>query len=245
MQTKQLYYEDPYLKECTAKVIKVFNDFNNKYRIILDQTIFYPMGGGQPTDQGTISFTNVQTTENIKAKVVQVQMNQGEIYHFIESKVPIQEGLDVICQIDWDRRYKNMKVHSAAHIIDFALIKMGIVPNILQPLKGDHGKKAYIIYAGKFDESLKPDLMNTIDQIIQNNLKFTTKFVNFDELQTKSVYLQPGLPTNKPLRMLTLEGIGSVADGGMQVNETKEVGKIEILDIIIGTDESEIRYSIA
>ena len=63
------------------------------------------------------------------------------------------------------------------------------------------------------------------------NLPFSFRFVNYEELERETLYLQPGLPKNKPLRLLTLKGVGSVADGGTQVNSTAEVGRISILPI--------------
>ena len=68
--------------------------------------------------------------------------------------------------------------------------------------------------------------------VSQKNLSFSIRFVPFEELGKNTIYLQPGLPKNKPLRMLSLEGVGSVADGGTQVNSTAEVGKISILPIV-------------
>lgn len=66
---------------------------------------------------------------------------------------------------------------------------------------------------------------------MEQKLPFTTRFVSYEELERETIYLQPGLPKNKPLRLLTLARVGSVADGGTQVKNTSEVGKISILPI--------------
>ncbi|HEY5235999.1 MAG TPA: alanyl-tRNA editing protein, partial [Rhabdochlamydiaceae bacterium] len=128
MKTDPLYLTDPYLKEVEATII----DFIEPDRIILDQTIFYPMGGGQPTDQGTIVFENGE-----KAEVYQVLVKDGEINHFIKSQHKPSPGEKIKGTLNWERRFKHMRLHSAGHIIDFALFLLGYSPSPLSPLKGD------------------------------------------------------------------------------------------------------------
>ena len=67
-----------------------------------------------------------------------------------------------------------------------------------------------------------------IRELVEKNLSFSTCFTSYEELKKQALYLQPGLPQNKPLRMLSLEGVGSVADGGTQVQKTGEIGSITI-----------------
>ncbi len=68
--------------------------------------------------------------------------------------------------------------------------------------------------------------------------------MSLEDLQRDAIYIQPGLPTNKPLRKITLEGVGSVADGGTQVKKTGEVGKIEITSVEAEEDMTRVNYSI-
>lgn len=76
------------------------------------------------------------------------------------------------------------------------------------------------------------------------NLAITSGFTDLPTLQKEAIYLQPGLPTNKPLRKITLEGIGSVADGGTQVKTTDEVGKINILSVETVNGETIVKYQL-
>jgi Ser-tRNA(Ala) deacylase AlaX len=99
------------------------------------------------------------------------------------------------------------------------------------PLKGDHGKKPVICYQGIIEKDFREDLEKKANELVTQNLPFLTRFVSHEELEQEAIYLQPGLPKNKPLRLLTLKGVGSVADGGTQVHSTAEVGKISILPI--------------
>ncbi len=239
MNTIPIYLTDSYQTAMDAQILEVIPEGTGKYRILLSQTVFYPMGGGQPTDQGHLA------SANWNADVYQVMMKDGEIWHYMNSTVEPKIGENVHGEINWDRRYKNMKVHSAGHIVDFALFLLGLTPDILTPLKGDHGKKPYIIYVGTVSEDIQTKLQQTVNELITKDLKFSWRFMPSEELQEKAIYLQPGLPTNKPLRSLTLETVGTVADGGTQLHSTGEVGNISIDSVTTEGENTLIKYSIA
>lgn len=222
MKTHPIYLEDSYAQEMDAHVLEVFPEGEKRWRVILDKTVFYPMGGGQPTDQGEL------TSPDWSGKVYVVMIKDGEIGHYVESDHAPSVGATVHGKIDWNRRFQNMRVHSGGHVVDFAMYALGYSPNQLKPMKGDHGKKPYIVYQGTLGKDIRQELEDKSNELITKAIALTTAFVPLEELQKDAIYLQPGLPTNKPLRKLTLEGIGSVADGGTQVKNTSEVGKISI-----------------
>ena len=201
-----------------AHVLELYPEGEKRWRVILDKTVFYPMGGGQPTDQGKLG----------EMSVYQVMMKDGEIWHYIQNDTAPEVGQTIHGTIDWNRRYQNMKVHSAGHVVDFAMYLLGYSPKTLNPQKGDHGKKPFIVYAGVLGKDIRQELEDKSNELVIKALPFITVFVPLEELQKDAIYLQPGLPTNKPLRKLTLVGVGSVADGGTQVKNTSEVGKISI-----------------
>ncbi len=232
MKTAQLYLDNSYEKEMDAEVLEVVPEGRNRYRLLLDQTVFYPMGGGQPTDQGKLD----------EMGVYQTLTKDGEIWHCVETQSEAKSGMNVHGVIDWNRRYKNMRVHSAGHVVDFAMYQLGYSPKPLYPTKGDHGKKPYIIYTGILEKDIREKLEEKSNELVEKNLKFTTSFVSLTELEKQAIYLQPGLPSNKPLRMLTLEGVGSVADGGTQVKMTFEIGHISIPEISHNNTETTIVY---
>ncbi|MBI4225679.1 alanyl-tRNA editing protein [Candidatus Roizmanbacteria bacterium] len=238
MKTQLLYLENSYLKEMDAVVLEVIPD-GSGWKIILDKSVFYPMGGGQPTDQGTI------TSDSWKGDVYQVLMKDGEIWHYVKALSVPTIGMKLHGVINWERRYKNMQVHSAGHIVDFAMYLLDYSPNTLMPFKGDHGKKPYIVYIGELKEDIKQKLEDKANELVKKDLKFTTLFQPFKNLQKEAIYLQPGLPLNKPLRTLRLETVGAVADGGTQVRSTKEVGKI-IIPLIENKDgNTVVNYFVA
>jgi Ser-tRNA(Ala) deacylase AlaX len=225
--THPLYLNDAYLKEMDTKILEIARESEGQQRwlLVLDKTIFYPRGGGQATDQGMLS------TENWSGKVCQVLQKEGKIVHFVEGSAPPPIGTLVKETLDWNRRYLNMRLHSAGHVVDFALYLLGYSPTPLLPVKGDHEKKPVITYQGTIEKDFRQELEEKSNELVAQNLPFSFRFVDFQELERESIYLQPGLPKNKPLRLLTLKGVGSVADGGTQVHSTSEVGHISILPI--------------
>ncbi len=238
MKTELLYLADSYAKEMDATVLDVTSESNGRWRLILDRTVFYPMGGGQPTDQGSL------VSETWNGTVYMAQMSGGEAVHFVESDAEPVGGSPVHGTIDWDRRYRNMRVHSAGHVIDFAVYMLGFSPSPLSPQKGDHGKKPSIIYAGTLETDIRPDLEAKANELVAGGLALETSMVTLEELRKDAIYLQPGLPTDKPLRKLTLAGTGSVADGGTQVRNTSEIGPISIPDISVHDGMTVISYAL-
>jgi alanyl-tRNA synthetase len=239
MKTKALYLHDPYQKQVEAEVIEVIPEAAGVWRVVLDQTVFYPMGGGQPTDQGTLSFASGH-----KGEVYQVLLKDGEIHHYVRMERAPEVGEKLVGEIDWERRYKNMKVHAAGHVIDFAMHILGYSPVVLKPIKGDHGKKPYIVYQGHLDGDIKLDLEEVSNSLVREEKRFTWSFESLEALQKRAIYLQPGLPTNKPLRSLHLEGVGAVADGGTIVANTREVGPISILSIDTVDGHTHVKYQV-
>lgn len=233
--TKELYLENSYAKTMSATVLEIYPEAQGKWKLVLSETVFYPKGGGQPTDQGILFG------KDWKGRVYQVLIQEGKIYHYVEIDKSPALGEEVKGEIDWERRYSNMRLHSAGHIIDFAL---NLLKYKLTPLKADHGQKATIWYQGILNSDFREALETKANSLVSENLQFSTQFVSHDLLAEKALYLQPNLPTNKPLRMLTLETVGSVADGGTQVSKTKEVGPIRLLPIEIKDGITLIRYSL-
>lgn len=105
MLTEKLYYKDQYMKEFTAKVLSCSSRQDGNYGVILDRTAFYPEGGGQPGDTGTLSDSDVLDTVE----------EGGEIVHICSSSC--DAGSEVSGSIDWDRRFDHMQQHTGEHII--------------------------------------------------------------------------------------------------------------------------------
>src|SRR5947209_18151080 len=107
MKTKLLYHENSFTFECTAKVVAVEGD-----EVALDATVFYPGGGGQMADHGTISWDDYQ----VEASVLAMNKRDDIVWHML-SCTPPPVGSEVVGTIDWDFRYKMMRTHTALHIL--------------------------------------------------------------------------------------------------------------------------------
>ena len=105
----KLFYKDSYIKSFTAQIVNKGKDENGNDYLVLDQTAFYPTGGGQPHDVGTI--------ENIK--VINVEEVEGEIRHYLEGELE-DISPSVYGVIDWDRRFDHMQQHAGQHILSAA-----------------------------------------------------------------------------------------------------------------------------
>ena len=117
MQTEKLYYADAFLKEFTANVLEC-TDWKGKPAVILDRTAFYPEGGGQPADHGTINGV----------AVLDVHERDGVVFHIVEK--PVENVENVLCRIDWNRRFDHMQQHSGEHIISGILCEMFHCDNV-------------------------------------------------------------------------------------------------------------------
>ena len=100
------YFDDPYKREFSSKVSSV-----DGVKVVLEETYFFPRGGGQTGDSGTIGG----------AKVVDTVNEGGKIVHIMENAPPFKAGDAVQCEIDWEKRYRKMRLHSASHIVYYLM----------------------------------------------------------------------------------------------------------------------------
>lgn len=235
--TRLAYYDDPYETTLSTFLLRAEEE-NGQLEIVLDATIFYPFGGGQPADQGTI------TTETGKVEVRNVQMRDGIVFH--ECKLMegvVQDDQDATLDLDWDRRHWNMRVHTAGHIIhDVLTQKVGG----LTPVRGNHGSKPYLEYKADedIDVSIKDKLEVEINEIIKEGRTVTTRETDSDELQKIAKYIPPNLPKGKPLRIIQIEGYPAMPDGGTQVRNLKEIGRVELTSMKAGKGQLTIGYRV-
>ncbi len=216
MQTKQIYYEDQYKKTLRTKVLSIENNVSMA-NVILDQTIFYPEGGGQPSDQGIIEG------KSGNLEVQQTIIKDGEIVHIgkLTGELKINEIVEIA--INWNRRLKNMRVHSAGHIINDAV--QSLFPEIT-PVEAEHGKKPFIKYEGNLNQVSSTIILEKANEIINENLSIKTEFVSLDELKKRATWVPENLPKNKPLRIMQIGNFSVIPDGGTQVKKTGEIVRI-------------------
>jgi misacylated tRNA(Ala) deacylase len=216
---KALYLVDSYLKESDATVVSVKDA---KY-VVLDQTIFYPNSGGQPYDTGKI----VRGDEDFG--VVYVGKFSGEISHEVDH-VGLQAGDRVHLVLDWDRRYRLMRSHTAAHVVA-SMLNQGTGALITgNQLDVDHIRFDFNLE--KFDREVLEAYLTKANRLFCADVP-----VKWYELPREEAMKIPGVvkmagafPPNLPLlRIVEIMGVDKQADGGTHVRNLREVGQVELL----------------
>ncbi|MEM5882932.1 MAG: alanyl-tRNA editing protein AlaXM [Candidatus Aenigmatarchaeota archaeon] len=211
--TKKLFWEDSYLKEFEAKVLK-----REGNKVILDQTCFYPSGGGQPCDTGEI--------EGIK--VLETLKQNDDVVHILEKEPYFKVNDLVKGKIDWERRYKLMRMHTAAHIISAIINKE--TQALITGNQLDLQKSRIDYSLETFDRTLIEDCIRKANEIAAQGLEVKTYFLKREEAEKipSITKLAKGLPNLQEFRIVEIVGLDLQADGGTHVKNTKEIGKIKI-----------------
>jgi len=216
--TELLFQTDSYIQEFDATVIATFTD---EAAVALDRTAFYPGGGGQPCDVGTIG----------DVVVTKVTRGEGEIRHVLTGSLP-HPGDHVHCQLDWARRYQLMRTHTAMHVLcgvvfrDYGALVTG---GEMDPLKGRMDFEF---------QRLQKDLVSVIELAINRETQAAREvrvrvlprheaFQIPDLIRTKINLLPPDM---QQVRTVEIVGLDLQADGGTHVRNTLEVGRIRVVD---------------
>lgn len=222
--TELLYQLDSYIREFQA-VVTAIDDTNQA--IVLDRSNFYPGGGGQPCDYGVI------TAGSSTLRVLRTRKVGTDLLHFIESN----EGLPSIGQkvdgrIDWERRYKLMRTHTAMHILCGVIFRdygASVTGGDMDPLEGRMDFEF---------ETMHKDLVQAIEIAINKEVENSRPvrvailpreeaFQIPDLIRTKINLLPEGI---QEVRTIEIVGLDLQADGGTHVNNTNEVGPLHVVD---------------
>lgn len=218
--TETLYHTDAYLKEFDATVIAV--DGN---KITLDRTAFYPGGGGQPNDLGTITLGDQSWN------VIKVSKQGADIWHELDRDAP-PIGTTVHGVLDWERRYQLMRTHTAMHILCGVIFRdygASVTGGNMEPLKGRMDFEFETMrqeFVKQIEEKINIEVANarpTRVKILPRDEAFRIP----DLIRTKISLLPPGIPK---VRTVEIEGLDLQADGGTHVANTSEVGHIRVVD---------------
>lgn len=212
--TRRIYWEDMYAHEFDARVTAVQGD-----RVVLDQTAFYPRGGGLVSDVGKLGAANVKET---------VKENE-EVFHIVDNPGAFVVGGDVHGSVDWDRRYRVMKMHTTAHIL-CAIVNREtgalITGNQINP---DESRIDFNLE--QFDREKLNDYVAAANSVVARGVDVRTYFMKRQEaLATPGlVKLANALPPSvDELRIVQIGDVDTQADGGVHVANTREIGEIVI-----------------
>jgi len=219
-ETRKLYYEDSYLREFDARVIYSKDD-----EIVLDKTAFYPEGGGQPADRGVLIWNGK------RYEVEDVQKYGEVIVHRVKGN-DIPKGAEIHGIIDWERRERLMRNHTAEHIL------LAACRRVLGKHVWQHGTQKDVREC-RFDIAhYKPISREEIRRIEEEAMRIITscipvkaKFMDRTEAEKKYgfVLYEGGIPPGREIRVLEIEGIDVEACGGTHVHNTGEIGFLKII----------------
>ena len=222
--TELLYQTDSYVREFDATIISVHPE---ERAVILDRTAFYPGGGGQPCDFGSLSVGGVSYP------VVKVKKQAEEVLHFIGGADALPEtGGASHGSLDWDRRYKLMRTHTALHVLcgtvfrDYGALVTG---GDMEPLKG----RMDFEFASMRGELVR-EIESAVNQEIKKGRELQVRILPREEafqipdlIRTKINLLPEGI---LQVRTVEIVGLDLQADGGTHVHNTSEVGSIRVAD---------------
>jgi misacylated tRNA(Ala) deacylase len=218
--TDALYHTEAYLKEFDAVVTAV--DGN---KVAIDRTAFYPGGGGQPNDVGTL------TANGAAWNVVKVSKQGADVWHELDRGAP-PIGTPVHGAIDWDRRYKLMRTHTAMHILCGVIFRdygASVTGGNMEPLKGRMDFE-FETMRQEFVKQIEEKINVEVAQARPTQVKILPREEAFqipDLIRTK-INLLPDSITE--IRTIEIVGLDLQADGGTHVANTSEVGRIRVVD---------------
>ncbi len=219
--TEELFREDAYLKSCEATVAAV-----GDAGVVLDRTVFYPMGGGQPGDSGTMTLA-----DGTSVPIVDTRKAEGGIAHVLGSATPAPAvGDKVTVTLDWDRRYRHMRVHTALHVMCSQ-----VVGGVTGGQIGD-GK-------GRLDFDLAPEnvpekeaLTERLNGLIAADHPLSISWITDDELTAnpdlvRTMSVKPPMGAGR-VRMIRIgDDVDYQPCGGTHLKSLGEIGRVAITKI--------------
>jgi len=223
--TEKLYWDNPYDTKFDAKIVDIDND-----GIILDKTLFYPLGGGQESDRGRLE------KEGIIFKIESVSKDGDDIIHHISSDLisKLQVGDLVSGEIDWEFRYGIMRAHSSQHIIS-ALIKNKF------DIDTAHATISFEDVSLQIAQTISDDQFNEVlielNRICTiENHAFQTRVVHRDEIDINKNQIRGNIPEQGKVRLVELKNYDLICCGGTHVKNSTEIGPIFVYEFNKGTN---------
>jgi misacylated tRNA(Ala) deacylase len=219
--TTLMYLDDAYLQKFEAGVTAVDGE---GHRVALDRTAFYPTGGGQAHDTGTLEGS----------PVVDVRKEDGLVWHVLDSASPLPpEGTHVEGVLDWERRHALMRTHTALHVL------CGVVWNEWGvPVTGGNMEPLSARMDFEFDP-LPEEFSTRVEElvnleleadrpIIVSYLDYDVAVLDADLIRTKVSLIPKSVPR---IRVVDIVGLDKQADGGTHVHSTGEVGRLQVVKL--------------
>jgi len=213
--TEILFRDDSYLRECQATVTD-----SGDGAVLLDRTIFYPTGGGQPGDTGRMSWDGGNATI-----INTVYGDDGAIRHLVAEGDSLPDsGTSVNIKIDWERRYRHMRMHTALHLLG-SVLQYGVTG-------GSIGAEKSRLDFDMVDPVDKEAVNSALQALVADDHPITCRWITDEELAAKpelvrTMSVQPPKSAGK-VRLLEIEGVDLQPCGGTHLKSTAEVGAVRL-----------------
>lgn len=208
-----LYYVDPMQKEFTATVVKTGMEEDRAY-IVLDNTVFYPTGGGQPHDTGWINAL----------EIIDVEKVEGEIRHYTYGDVSTISGA-ISAKLNWTRRFDHMQQHTGQHILTAAFVELFNLPTVSFHLGAD--VVTIDLDIADVTEQQLQDAEDRANDIILENRSIETKWVTAEQLANYN--LRKDVKVDEDIRLVIIPDYDYNGCGGIHPTSTGQVGLLKIL----------------
>jgi len=217
--TEDLFLGDLYLRRFEARVVEL-----SGREVILDRTAFYPGGGGQPPDKGTLGIGPV------RASVVDARREGGEVVHILDNPIP-DTVRDLKGELDWERRYAHMRHHTALHVLSGVIWR-----NFEAKVTGGQMRAERARMDFSFPGEWTTDVVGEIERLTNDALSEERPVMVY-ELPREEALKNPDLIRTqvnlvpervRMIRIVEIEGLDTQADGGTHVANTSETGQLEI-----------------
>ncbi len=219
--TEEIFRDDAYVKICDARVTAV-----DERGIQLDRTIFYPMGGGQPGDQGVLRFESGGSLEIVDTRKGDAP---GDILHIPQDPAPeALVGQKVVAEIDWERRYRLMRMHTCMHLL-CAIIPAGVTGG---SIRDGSGRLDFDLPESTLD---KAQITEQLNRLISADHAVKPRWITDEELTQKpdlvrTMSVAPPQVQGR-VRLLDIEGVDLQPCGGTHVSHTAEIGRVRVTKI--------------
>lgn len=238
MATELLYLDEFEVLTGHATVTAVTTLDDGRIDIDLTRTCFYPRGGGQDWDTGTIRAGDaVFTVEEVRLD------EQGVVHHIGQGTV--SEGTDVVLEVDAHRRALNTRLHSAGHIVDLAVERLGLA---WVPGKGAHyPHMSFVEYNGDLPgdvEETRQQIEAEVARIIGEGSTNEIRFMPVSEMGAYCRHVPENIPTNKPARIVLYNETFGVPCGGTHVRNVADVGTLSITKVKSKKGVTKVSYAV-
>ncbi len=241
--TRKLYEEDSYLREADSTVLGYVEEKSSRYYTVFSETIFHPRAGGQGSDTGLAVW------EGGSFKVEKALNASGVVVHrgrLLEGCMP-EAGATVRLVLDWDNRYKTMRLHTAGHILDHAV--RVVYGRVVETLDAYHSPPVpYVVYNARAPtEGELREIEKVANEVVSADLPVKVVYVEKEDLERAAMYAPnlSRLGEAESYRLVVIEGVNAIPCTGTHVKRTGEVGRIVIREVVDLNGEFKLVYDVA